>query len=846
MSIFRKALSSALILTTLTVSIPLSGVAVQASSTTVPKSLTSIKYELENDTDGFANGTVTVTSPTQTIDGVDVVMYWADAKGNKLSDYTNLAKFKITGTTTTFDMYSNTIIPEGAEKLIAYTANEDTFSTSYVSCDLPDNCTYQTDESKFLFECQIISDIHTSLTNTKSNNRYIKMLNDVVTNSPDSKGMFVNGDITDHGLVDEYKKLLTLNSSVSNIPDMYVGIGNHDWWYSINEGYLFQRYANKINSKVETDTVYYDVWVEGYHFIFLGSETDTCVATVSDQQLAWLDKLLAEDTAKDPDKPVFVFLHSGIYESVAGCLKDQLWDGVDPEEKYKTILAKYGQVQTYAGHSHWDLYSERCMHAGSSTMPVCFNTASTSYLWSSYDSATPEGESANGSHGYYVRVYEDKVIYLGREFEQSKYIPAAMFVVESQNVSVSKTALDMKVGDASVNMNATSSTGAKLTYTSSNSNVASVDSNGNITALNPGVATVTVTAEATNTKTIARRSIEVTVTGEGLTPAELPFDFYGNLSYIGSSDTELFVAPDSSNWAAANYSSNTNKLWRFTKTADGTYKVTFKGDETYTLKGSDYWVSTEAYDNSDPLFNWYIFTDADGKYVLRNASNLLTLSVNENFEKKYLGLDTYSGDRVQNYTITQVWNLENHSFPEVQTYNGSSYFLDDHGTINTGWGLDINASDWYYSDGTGVMKTDGWICVDSAWYYMNTNGTMRKGWICDNGVWYYLNPSNGIMQTGWVQVSGVWYYFNSSGAMQTGWVHDGTAWYYLNEDGAMQRGWINDGTGWYYLSGSGAMVKGWMTIDGKTYYFNSSGKMLTGAHWIGGEYYVFDSSGALT
>ena len=49
-----------------------------------------------------------------------------------------------------------------------------------------------------------------------------------------------------------------------------------------------------------------------------------------------------------------------------------------------------------------------------------------SYLWSSYDDIV--GSYTEGSNGYVIKVYKDKVMVLGRDFENGKYVSSAMFV----------------------------------------------------------------------------------------------------------------------------------------------------------------------------------------------------------------------------------------------------------------------------------------------------------------------------------------------------------------------------------------------------------------------------------
>ncbi|NFO03104.1 cell wall-binding protein [Clostridium botulinum] len=68
------------------------------------------------------------------------------------------------------------------------------------------------------------------------------------------------------------------------------------------------------------------------------------------------------------------------------------------------------------------------------------------------------------------------------------------------------------------------------------------------------------------------------------------------------------------------------------------------------------------------------------------------------------------------------------------------------------------------------------------WCVEGQDGTITKGWYEDNGTWYYLNDE-GIMQTGWIKdKDGLWYYMDENGVMQIGWIKLKGVWYYLEED----------------------------------------------------------------
>ena len=75
--------------------------------------------------------------------------------------------------------------------------------------------------------------------------------------------------------------------------------------------------------------------------------------------------------------------------------------------------------------------SEQNMYERTAELPTIFNTASVAYLWTSYD--VTEGVYLEGSQGYDVRVYSDRIEVWGRDFVNNKYIPSAVYVVKNIN-----------------------------------------------------------------------------------------------------------------------------------------------------------------------------------------------------------------------------------------------------------------------------------------------------------------------------------------------------------------------------------------------------------------------------
>ena len=494
-------------------------ITIEAGSVDTVEKLTSIEYNMENATDGFANGTVTVTK-SETSEATDCLMYWGDANGKPLEGYAHLAKFKLTDTKTTDTMQANTIIPPGAKTLLAYAVQGGKQSAEPVVYKLPEGADYTFEsESNEVMRFAVGSDLHLVVPGEyndmgrNTNHYFTAALKDVINNLPGTEHFFVNGDIANSGKAGEFKVAMELIQNVEGAPTMHMSIGNHDWRTGNPNG-QFQKYVSWFNSAVETETVYYDEWVDGYHFIYLGGEVfgNEAKGFLGAEQLEWLEELLEEDSEKDQDKPIFLFLHQGLQDSMAGNYIGQ-WGysyGVSPDAKLKKIVQKYGQVIMFGGHTHYELDTDNSMTPGSEEFPVSINTASVGYLWDAYN--TQAGEDMDGSHGYHVKMFKDNKIYMfGRNFLTGEYMPSAMYVIDPVELTVENTKVSMEVGDGVVNVGAKTEAGMPLTYKTSNSKVATVDYKGNIRAVAPGTAKIYISAESTKTKTINRKIVTVTV-----------------------------------------------------------------------------------------------------------------------------------------------------------------------------------------------------------------------------------------------------------------------------------------------------------------------------------------------
>ncbi|WP_283695222.1 L,D-transpeptidase family protein [Clostridium perfringens] len=203
-------------------------------------------------------------------------------------------------------------------------------------------------------------------------------------------------------------------------------------------------------------------------------------------------------------------------------------------------------------------------------------------------------------------------------------------------------------------------------------------------------------------------------------------------------------------------------------------------------------------------------------------------------------------------TIWSYKNKEGKNVVGLAEINGSKYFFDEYGRMQTGIVKDYKSNKIYYAESSGVLSNyKGWKKINDEWYYFNGNGTLKTGWLVLGEKRYYLNDQDGNMVIGALAIEGKQYYFNSNGELveKTGWLKGknletgGICWYYFGKEGNLQKGFKNiDGVN-YYFTENGFMATGVQNVkqkDGnyKLMLFSENGKFIDKAGW----YEVKDSS----
>lgn len=213
-------------------------------------------------------------------------------------------------------------------------------------------------------------------------------------------------------------------------------------------------------------------------------------------------------------------------------------------------------------------------------------------------------------------------------------IPADDDYVVKQSQTITGTSSYLKTyGGSSFTLNAknTTSGGGALSYSSSDTNVVTVNSSGSVTIKGAGTATITVTAAENSKYALTKKEIKITVNPKAVTNAVI--SAIPDQKYTGSKIEPAFTVKVGAKALAKNrdytvkYSDNTNpgtatvKI-TFTGNYSGTASATFKITGTVTVVKPDTPVITKTSSTKDAVrINWNKASNAAGYRIYRYNSS---------------------------------------------------------------------------------------------------------------------------------------------------------------------------------------------------------------------------------
>ena len=383
------------------------------------------------------------------------------------------------------------------------------------------------------------------------------------------------------------------------------------------------------------------------------------------------------------------------------------------------------------------------------------------------------------------------------------------------DINISESEMTIKEGE-SVTLTTTcypdnTTFSKKITWSSSDTNVATVDANGTVIAKSAGTAVITATTEngktASCTVTVEKKLIPITEVCLDKSSATLP---EGETTALTAT-----VLPE-------NTTDSKNVSW----SSSNSEVAIVDANGTVTAKSAGTAIITATSENGKTASCTVTVNKKDTYTGLRDVDGQLKYFNNGNIDTTYTGFADYEGNRyyVSNGVVDTTYTsliLDNGNWVYVENgkvnndytglvnYDGLWFYVDN-GTIDWGYtGLaDYNGIWFYVSGGIVDWNYTGLTYYNDVWFYIS--GGMidwsYTGLVYYNDIWFYV--SGGILDwdyIGLTSYNGIW--FMISGGMinwdYAGLVYYNDMWFYvsggtINWDYA---GLIYYNDAWFYVSG---------------------------------------------
>lgn len=263
----------------------------------------------------------------------------------------------------------------------------------------------------------VMSDIHIHNKNTDVHQRLQRALTDYWRLNPQLDFIAINGDLT-NGFPSHYDVLRRILTEVPHAP-LHFTPGNHDFYKMLYNrkgeldrehlpnGWSSEKAIALFKQFTGYDKPYHDVWVNGYHFIFLANEKsrdfDQSIEKhgyISDKQLLWLQQQLVKG-AGEANKPTFVFFHQPLPRTLSGSQYDV---SIMQHQKLRRLLEQHPKVIFFSGHTHYSLRRTNQKY---------------------FDSFLMLGSSSimRNEESLYVEVYDDYIDIFSRDHRRGEWIP---------------------------------------------------------------------------------------------------------------------------------------------------------------------------------------------------------------------------------------------------------------------------------------------------------------------------------------------------------------------------------------------------------------------------------------
>lgn len=381
-------------------------------------------YNFNNQIAGNGHGTINLSVPSTEHEGNYAIKY-ADDTG-VLSNFADICTLSPTVNNSASYTHFNKdqLIPKYATKLVAIKNNEvkAEFTIPVAKRFISGNY------GQHLYSFGAISDVHIDTNTAESDfNTALAYLNA----NENVAFTCISGDLTNGGTEAQFIKYKKIVDEKSPNTPVYGTNGNHEFYNA--------SFVNIWNTYVQNPRDYIFTH-ENEVFIFLGQNTSGSAQNVfTEQQKSWL----ATNLEKYKNCRVFLFEHyfingtgNGNYNSLYPV------NALSYNQTYGlwllNLLKKYTNVFLVTGHSHLKFITQEL----DSRVTICNNVdgTETGYMLHIPSITIPRDIINNGSaisdylyaqsEGVVIDVYENCILYRGRNFVDEKFIPIGQFILQ--------------------------------------------------------------------------------------------------------------------------------------------------------------------------------------------------------------------------------------------------------------------------------------------------------------------------------------------------------------------------------------------------------------------------------
>lgn len=438
--------------------------------TTVLAADTTISYSFSKAVAGYAQGTITVTSTTDT--AATYYLYWAD-------DVKALEGYQEIGTITTaagqgaLTMPENTVIPADATRVLAFKATAEpaeaslTVANATAEYAIPasQQLSFSSEDALYTFgaisDPQLANDSYGSGSYPNDEAHLEAALETLSARDVDfviSSGDTVNDQNGNQTYAAEYKRYEKILAESSYSNPIYESNGNHDvatvWnktggYYNNNEPFIKATGLDSTAETINAGKPYYEITepTTGDHFIFMALEggfyTDRGTQ-FSTAQLDWLEGLLKKYS--NDGKNIFIIEHANIQGWGSG---DKLtapyyYDlGLNPENadvaRFIELMETYKDCVVISGHTHLELSAQYNYSDNNGTSAVMIHNSAIGGVRRLVDGTVDRTAVLGLSEGYIVEVYEDCIVFNGANMYYNEIMPMCSYIVPFDTEALEET-----------------------------------------------------------------------------------------------------------------------------------------------------------------------------------------------------------------------------------------------------------------------------------------------------------------------------------------------------------------------------------------------------------------------